>query len=79
MQTEKLYPTDLTDSQMNLIKEILPEPARIGRPRELELRQIVNAILYLVRSGIQWRMMPREYLKWQSVYYYFQKWRKDGT
>ena len=79
MQTKKLYPTDLTDSQWNLIKEILPEPARTGRPRELELRQIVNAILYLVRSGIQWRMMPREYPKWQSVYYYFQKWRKDGT
>ena len=79
MQTEKLYPTDLTDSQWNLIKEILPEPAHTGRPRELELRRIVNAILYLVRSGIQWRMMPREYPKWQSIYYYFQKWRKDGT
>ena len=79
MQTEKLYPTDLTDSQWDLIKEILPEPARTGRPRELELRQIVNAILYLVRGGIQWRMMPREYPKWQSVYYYFRKWRKDGT
>ena len=45
MQTEKLYPTDLTDSQWDLIKEILPEPSCTGRPRELELRQIVTAIL----------------------------------
>jgi putative transposase len=79
METKQLYPTDLTDSQWNLIKEILPEPAETGRPRELELRQIINAILYLVVGGIQWRLMPKEYPKWQSVYYYFQKWRKNGV
>ena len=79
MQTKQQYPTDLTDSQWNLIKEIMPEPEANGRPRELDMRQVVNAILYLVVGGIQWRMMPKEYPKWQSVYYYFRKWRKNGV
>ena len=51
----------------------------MGRPRRLEMRMVVNAILYVVVGGIQWRMLPREYPKWQSVYYYFRRWRQDGT
>jgi putative transposase len=78
MQTKPLYPTDLTDSQWNLIKEMLPLPKPGGRPRSLDLRQIINAILYLVVGGIQWRMMPKEYPKWQSVSFYFREWRKAG-
>jgi putative transposase len=78
MQTKPLYPTDLTDSQWDLIKEMLPAPKPGGRPRTLDLRQVINAILYLVVGGIQWRMMPKEYPKWQSVYYYFREWRKSG-
>lgn len=78
MQTKPLYPTDLTDSQWNLIKEMLPVPKPGGRPRTLDLRQVINAILYLVVGGIQWRMLPKEYPKWQSVYYYFREWRKNG-
>jgi putative transposase len=78
MQTKQLYPTDLTDSQWNLIKEMLPTPNSRGRPRRLDLRQVINAILYLVVGGIQWRMMPKEYPKWQSVYYYFREWRHNG-
>ena len=53
MQTKQHYPTNLTESQWNLIKEILPEPEPNGRPRELDMRQVVNAILYLVVGGIQ--------------------------
>ena len=49
-----------------------------GRPRELDLRQVVNAIFYIVRSGVQWRMLPKEYPKWSSVYYYFRKWQQSG-
>jgi len=61
MQTKQLYPTDMTDSQWNLIKEMLPKPKPGGRPRTLDMRQVVNAIYYLVVGGIQWRMMPKEY------------------
>ena len=50
-----------------------------GRPRELDLRQVVNAILYVTVTGCQWRYLPKEYPPWQSVYYYFNKGRKDGT
>jgi putative transposase len=73
------YPTDLTDSQWEHIKDLLPPVKARGRPRELELRQVVNAILYLVVGGIQWRMLPKQYPKWQSVYYYFRQWQSDGT
>ncbi len=73
------YPTDLTDSQWNHIKDFFPLPASTGRPREVELRRIVNAILFLLLTGCQWRMMPKEYPKWQTVYYYFAKWKSDGT
>lgn len=78
MQTKQLYPTDLNDSQWDLIKEMIPKTRAGGRPRSLEMRAIVNAILYLVVGGIQWRMMPKEYPKWQSVYHYFREWRQTG-
>jgi putative transposase len=78
MQSKQLYPTDLTDSQWDLIKEMLPKARPGGRPRNLEMRKVVNAILYLVVGGIQWRMLPKEYPKWQSVYHYFREWRKSG-
>ena len=67
----------MTDSQWNHIKEWLPKEEKRGRPRELDMRQVVNAIFYITRSGIQWRMLPKEYPKWSSVYYYFRKWKKD--
>lgn len=70
------YPTDLTDSQWEHIKELLPTAKRHRRPRQLEMRQVVNAILYVVVGGIQWRMLPKDFPKWQSVYYYFRLWRR---
>ena len=75
----QIYPSDLTDSQWNLIKELIPRAKSGGRPRTLDMRQVVNAISYLLVTGIQWRYLPREYPKWQSVYYYFQRWQRDGT
>jgi putative transposase len=74
----QIYPSDLTDSQWNLIKELIPPAKPGGRPRNLDMRQVVNAILYLLVTGIQWRYLPREYPKWQSVYSYFRQWRQDG-
>ncbi len=73
----KNYPSDLTDSQWEHIKELLPTAKRQRRPRELDMRQVVNAILYVVVGGIQWRMLPRDFPKWQSVYYYFRLWRRS--
>ena len=69
----------MTDSQWDIIQEILPPAKSKGRPRSLDMRQVINAILYIVVGGIQWRMLPKEYPKWQSVYYYFRLWRDDGT
>ena len=64
----------LTDSQWDAISDIFPK-----RKRKLCLRTIVNALLFLVRTGIQWRNLPSEYPKWTAVNYYFECWKKDGT
>ena len=58
----KLYPTDVTDRQWDVIKELLPVSCT-GRPRQLEMRQILNGLLYVVVGGIKWRMLPHEYPK----------------
>jgi len=70
--TKHLYPTDLTASQWKIIKALLPIQ-RMGRPRLYAMRQILNALLYLVVSGVQWRLLPREYPKWTLVYYHFRR------
>jgi putative transposase len=73
------YNTDLTDQQWCIISPLLPSNKGRGRPTELDLRLVLNAILYLVRTGCQWRNLPKDFFKWQSVYYYFRKWSKDGS
>jgi len=65
----------LTDSQWENIKEYLP----IQRKRKYDLRQITDAILWILRIGSQWRNLPESFPSWQSVYYYFRKWKNDGT
>ena len=74
----QLYPTDLTDSQWDLIKDLIPPPKPGGRRRVLDMRRVVNAIFYVVVGGITWRLLPREYPKWKSVYHYFRQWRNYG-
>jgi len=69
----------MTDSQWDIIQQMIPPAKSGGRPRSLDMRQVINAMLYIVGGGIQWRMLPKEYPKWQSVYYYFRTWRDDGT
>lgn len=69
------YPSDLSDSQWQVIKAYL----NTKRKRKHDLRQIVNAIVYLIKSGCQWRMLPHDFPKWQLVYYYFTKWKRDET
>ncbi len=72
------YPTDLTDPQWAVLQPVLVPATTRGRPRTLDLRQVINAILYVVVGGIQWRLLPHEYPHWQSVYYYFRTWRNSG-
>ena len=72
------YDTDLSDQQWKIIQPMLPVNSGPGRPIEIDLRQVVNAIIYLVRTGCQWRNLPIGFPKWGSVYYYFRKWSKNG-
>ena len=71
----KTYPTDLSDEQWKLLETMLPPPELLGRKRSVHLRALFNALCYLTRSGCQWPMLPKEYPKWQTVYYYFRRWR----
>ena len=77
--TNQIYPTDLTDDQWHLIKDLIPPAKPAGRPRRLEMRRVLNAIFYVDVGGIKWRMLPRDFPNWKSVYDYFRKWRNDGT
>ena len=64
---------------MGQVSRFIPAPKPGGRPVKYPRREIVNAILYLVRSGCQWRMLPHEFPPWKTVYGYFAAWKKDGT
>lgn len=73
------YATDVTDAEWALIALHLPAPRRLGRPRETDLREVVNAIFYLLRAGCPWRLIPREFPPRSTVQRYFYAWRDDGT
>jgi putative transposase len=76
----KPYPTDLSDEEWKYIEPHLPTPSGHGRPRVHGLREILNAIYYVLRSGCQWRLLPHDFPRtWPTVYWYFRKWRIDGT
>jgi putative transposase len=72
------YPSDLTDVKWELLVEFFAEAER-GRPREVDIREVVNAIFYVNRTGVQWRYLPHDFPRWDLVYSYFRKWGKDGT
>src|ERR1700734_883285 len=74
----KTYPSDLTDGQWDLVSDQFPE-AETGRPREVNIRDVVDAICYVNRTGVQWRFLPHDFPQWELVYSYFRKWGKDGT
>lgn len=75
----KPYSTDLTDAQWGLLEQILPPAKPGGRPRSADLREVVNAILYLNRGGIQWELLPHDFPPKSTVYEYFAAWRDTGT
>jgi putative transposase len=72
-----VYPSDLSDEQWNLIKRKIPPAKPGGRPRTVNLREVVNGILYVVRTGCAWRLLPHDLPPWGTVHYYYRKWRLD--
>ncbi len=75
----KVYQTDLSEREWQMIEPLLPVPEAVGRPRKHSLREILNAIFYIVRTGSQWRLMPHDLPAWKTAYHYFRLWRLDGT
>ena len=73
------YPSDVSDAEWNVISSLLPDAKPGGRPRTTSLRDVVNAIFYVNRSGGAWRMLPKDFPPYQTVYRYFRTWSKDGT
>ncbi len=73
------YASDVTSREWALVVPLLPGPARRGRPRSIDLREIVNAIFYLLQTGCQWRMIPMDFPPRSTVYGYFRRWMRDGT
>jgi putative transposase len=75
----RAYLTDLSDAEWKCIEALLPTPENQGRPRLHSLREILNAIFYVVRSGCAWRLLPHDFPPWKTVYHYFCIWRVERT
>lgn len=75
----KAYDTDLSDAEWKQLRSKLPKPKPGGRPRTTDLREVLNAIFYVNKSGCHWRLLPHDFPSWQTVYMYFRDWQKDGT
>lgn len=79
MSSKGKYPSDLTDAQWALVDPLLSPTRDGGRPEAHPRREVVNAILYVVRTGCAWRQLPRDFAPWATVYWHFARWRKDGS
>jgi transposase len=73
----KTYPSDLSNEQWELLKNFVAQ-GKMGRPRTVNVREVVNAILYVVKTGCQWRALPADFPHWKTVYTYFLRWRNSG-
>ena len=76
---KRSYVTDLADAEWECLSSHVPAPNKRGRPRIHSSRVILDAIFYVLRSGCPWRLLPREFPPWETVYYWFRRWRIDGT
>jgi putative transposase len=82
--TRKPYPTDLTDEEWNILEPLLKKllygrkRKLVGAPRRYPLREIVNALFYVLKTGCQWRQLPHDLPPWQTVYYHYRRWEKRG-
>jgi len=79
MDTRQPYPSDLTTPEWSAASRFIPAPKTGGRPAKYERREIVNALLYVSRTGCQWRALPHDLPPWAIVYWYFRCWKEDGT
>ena len=75
----KPYPSDLTDAQWKLVEPHIPPERWGGRTRSADMREVLNGILYLTRTGCQWRAIPNDLPNWNTVRHYFDRFRRDGT
>ncbi len=73
------YPSDLSNAEWQILEPLLPSQKVGGRPRGYSIREVINAIQYLLRGGGAWRSLPHDLPHWQSAYHYFQLWKRDGT
>src|SRR6185503_12630783 len=74
----KRYATDLTDQEFDLVAPYVAQKAGSGKKRTVNIREILNAIFYRIRTGCQWRMLPKDFPTWNHVWYYYHTWRDDG-
>jgi putative transposase len=77
--SRRAYPTDLTDDEWRVLEPLIPGAKPGGRPRRVDVREILNAIRYQLRAGGAWRLLPHDLPPWQTVYAYFRRWEADGT
>ena len=75
--TRKSYPTDLTDAQWKRIEPLIPPAKTGGRPRTTNMRDVLDAVFYVVRTGCAWRMLPHDFPPWRTVYEFYAKWRDE--
>jgi len=73
------YPSDMTEEEWRVLQPLIPPAKAGGRPRGVDMRAVINGIFYVLRSGGAWRMLPHDFPPWPTVYYYFWRWRGDGT
>lgn len=73
------YSTDLSNAEWQILEPLLPPEKQGGRHRKYPMREVINAIQYILRGGCAWRLMPHNLPHWRTVYEYFRQWKKDGT
>ena len=78
IMARKPYPTDLSQDQWDLLEPWIPQAKPGGRPRQVDMREVINAILYVLRGGCAWRLVPHDFPAWGTVYYYFWRFRREG-
>jgi putative transposase len=76
---KRSYPSDISDEEWAILEPLIPPEKPGGRPRETDMREVINAIWYVLHGGIQWRMLPHEFPPWSTVWHYFRIWRKTGV
>jgi putative transposase len=76
---ERDYPSDMTDAEWKILEPLIPPAKEGGRPRTTDMREVLNAIFYINRTGGQWRALPHDFPPWSTVWTYFRTWRNDGT